>query len=512
MLTPDTVTFGVTGLATVLAVLLAFRSCQRRKVQLGDEPTLPRYITSRARYWVGIGLYCLLAGGLFLLLVWQWVPVQPLISLLMTSVADGDLAGFFARLEGRTVLPLIFGGIYLLLLRLESRFNPLLLLRDALYDLFAQPRQVQEVYQVLRNSRLADIDAGIKSDIVGRLWVPSIDDGDFDKASDTVEYRWAYSCVLFDKIRSYADDSSFQRFFTEPSLKWGDICLSFQASSERVASWRNGAPHYTKTVRLIADLDKLGGLLARLLACIVVFGSASEEELWRTVNRLGGRVRRARLKHTYKYFLTFTAAVVGGVLIGREVAVLFHNVIFPDQTLRHFSFDTFRWVLYAVAIYIVPILIVFAGRVAADRFISPAEQRYYGFYTLAIVAGFLVSTSVSALILGLSREPEAFTFFSAFADSMRWGILPALMAGFVAYQMDAQVSDEEPKSRMFLGALARFFVWAVIAVVIALYATDELGPVDAQLRFTIVVTTLFVAGALAAVARFKTVYLGTADG
>lgn len=508
MSTEDTTSFLVIAVATVLALYLGFRSCQRRSVQLGDAPTLPSYITSRTRYWVGISLYCLVTSGIFLLLIWQWVPIAPLVALVINSFETGDLAGFFAQLDGRTILPVIFGGIYLLLLRVEGRFNPLLLLRDAFYDLFAQPRQVQEVYQVLRNSRLADIDADIKNDIVSRLWVPSIDSGDFDKSSDTVEYRWAYSCVLFDKIRSYADDSSYQRFFTEPSLKWGDICLSFQASSERVASWRNGAPHYTKTIRLIEDLDKLGGLLARLLACIVVFGSASDEELWQTVNRFGGRVRRARLKHTYKYFLTFTAAVVAGVLVGREVAVLFQNIIFPEQTLRHFSFDTFRWVLYAVAIYIVPILLVFAGRVAADRFISPEEQRYYGFYTFMIVAGFLVSTSVSALILGLSRNPETFSFLKAFADSMRWGILPALVAGFVAYQMDSQVSDDEPKSRMLLHALGRFAVWGVIALIISLYATDELGPVDAQLRFTIVVTTVFVVASLAAVARFKTVYLG----
>lgn len=501
----EVVNLSIIAAATGLAFFLAYRSCQRRSVQLGDAPTLPSYITSRVRYWVGIGLYCALAAGIFLLLIWQWVPVGPLLELLGTSLLRGDLAEFFARLDGRTILPLILGGLYLLLLRVESRFNPLLLLRDAIYDLFAQPRQVQEVYQVLRNSRLADIDAEIKQDIVSRLWVPSIDGGDFDKSSDTVEYRWAYSCVLFDKIRSYADDSSFQRFFTEPSLKWGDICLSFQASSERVAAWRNAAPHYTKTVRLIDDLDKLGGLLARLLACIVVFGSGSDEELWRTVNRLGGRVRRARLKHTYKYFLTFTAAVIAGVLVGREIAVSAQNIIFPDETLRHFSFDTFRWVLYAVAIYIVPILLVFAGRTAADRFISPQEQRYYGFYTLVIVAGFLVSTSVSGLILGLSADPEGFKFTTAFADSMRWGILPALMAGFVAYQMDSQVADDEPKSNMVLAALGRFAVWALIALVIGLYATDELGPVNAGLRFAIVVTTVFVVGALAAVARFKTV-------
>ena len=94
---------------------------------------------------------------------------------------------------------------------------------------------------------------------------------------------------------------------------------------------------------------------------------------------------------------------------------------------------------------------------------------------------------------------------------MRWGILPALIAGFVAYQMDTPVSDDERKRVMAARAIGRFSIWATIALVITLYATDELLLVDSRLRFTIVVTTMFVVGALAAVARFKTVYANGDD-
>ena len=45
---------------------------------------------------------------------------------------------------------------------------------------------------------------------------------------------------------------------------------------------------------------------------------------------------------------------------------------------------------------------------------------------------------------------------------MRWGILPALMAGFVAYQMDTPVSDDEPKRKMAARAVGRFSVWAMV--------------------------------------------------
>jgi uncharacterized membrane protein YcfT len=58
---------------------------------------------------------------------------------------------------------------------------------------------------------------------------------------------------------------------------------------------------------------------------------------------------------------------------------------------------------------------------------------------------------------------------------------------------------------MVLLALARFAAWAVIALVIMLYATDGLQAQAATLRFNVVVTTVFVVGAIGAVTRFKTV-------
>jgi len=186
---------------------------------------------------------------------------------------------------------------------------------------------------------------------------------------------------------------------------------------------------------------------------------------------------------------------------------------FVDSTseLRHFNIETSRWIIYSLGIYLLPIMLVFAARLTSYRIIPDVNERFYGFYALMVVMGFLVSTSASALILGLSADAENFNFSESFSASMRWGILPAMLCGFIAYQMDSLVSDDEAKMEMLWRAVARFCVWALIGMVIMLYATDDLRTIDPELRFTVVMATTLLVGSLAAVTRFKTVQSYIAD-
>ncbi len=274
-----------------------------------------------------------------------------------------------------------------------------------------------------------------------------------------------------------------------------------------MANWKAAEPHYTKTLDLISKLDYLGRLLCRLLACLVVYGSGNDEEMWSSVARLGGDPNQARLKHTYKYLLIFTAAIALAVVLGREFSILLNNQ-FVDSTprLEYFEFATFRWMLYAISMYILPIVLVFVARVEAYRSGVHDDTRYWGFYTVMTVLCFVLSTAMSALVFGLAAaEGNEFSFAGSFLGSMRFGILPALMSGFVAYQMDNPAAEDEPKSRMYAMALLRLVIWAFVGLVVILYATDDLPLQQPGLRFTMVITTVFVTALLGAVARFKLV-------
>lgn len=490
-----------------LAFYLAFRSFQRRSLQLGDEPTLPQYFTRQSLYVIGIAVYSLLITGTYFLLSYFLLPIQPLISFSVDALSGGEFGKFFRGLDGAKLIPLMGVGVFLFLVYWESRFNPLLILRDTVYDAFAIPIKAVEVYNMLRTSRLSNIDKQLKSKIADRLLITSIDSGDFEKSTNTVEYKWAHNCVLFDQIQAYANLPSYSRFFSEPSLKWGDICISYNAMSEQVAIWKESEPHYTKTVKLIKSLDELTALLCRLLACLVIFGSSSDREIWETVRRLGGNTNQIRLKHTHKYLLIFAAVTAIGVIVGRESTILLHNLfIYPEIQLAHFDDATLRWIVYALAIYVFPVALVFVSRTYAFRSSHQESVRYYGFYLFMMILGFVVSTSASTLILEATAVGWGeFDFRSSFLENMRWGILPALLCGFVAYQMDTPQGVPRATGKIIRDEALRFLGWGLVAMIIMLYATDNLTIEDPNLRFVIVGTTVVVVGFLGMAARFKTV-------
>jgi len=499
------INFAVQFLGTGAALLLSYRSFQKRRIQLGAEPTLPQYFIRRSTYWIGIVSYCASIGVLYWLLTWQWLSLEPLVTLIVRSFRAGEWVNLLHGLGGSTLIPLIAAGLFLFFIAWESRFNPLLILRDSIHDAFAIPTKAVEVYNALITTRLSAVDDSLKAQIANRLLVSSFDPGDFEKSSATVEYKWAHNCVLFDQIQNYANQSSFRRLFNEPSLKWGEICISYNAMSEKVAVWKEAEPHYTKTVNLLKELDQLTGLLCRLLASLVVFGSASENDIWASVKQLGGKTHEARLKHTYKYVLLFTAATAVGVMLGREISVFLHNAfLFPDKPLAHFDYTTLRWVAYAVLIYVLPIALVFISRTFAFRHQQEPNDRYYGFYMAMMILGFIVSTTASTLVLELTYYKNNFKFLESFIQDMRWGILPALMCGFVAYRMDTPVNESEAPGKLIINAILRFLGWGSVAVIFMLYATDDLTAQEANLRFTLVGTAFFVVGLLGASACFKT--------
>lgn len=501
------INFMVQMLGIGAAFFLAYRSFQKRRIQLGDEPTLPQYFIRRSTYWIGIASYCSFMGTLYWLLTWRWLSLEPLVALVIKNLRSGELVDLLHGLDENTIMPLIVAGLFLFFVAWESEFNPLLILRDCIHDAFAMPTKAVEVYNALVASRLSAVDDSLKAQIANRLLVPSIDPGDFEKSSATVEYKWAHNCLLFDQIQDYANQESFRRFFNEPSLKWGAICISYNAMSEKIVVWKAAEPHYTKTVNLIKELDHLTGLLCRLLASLVVFGSVSENEIWATVKNLGGNVQEIRLKHTYKYLLIFTAATAIGVMLGREVSVSLHNAfLFPDKPLAHFDYTTLRWVAYAILIYVLPIMVVFILRAFAYRRQREQSDLNYGFYMAMMIIGFIISTAASTLILELTfYRRDYLNFLESFVQHMRWGILPALMCGFVAYRMDTPVSESEALGKLIMAAALRFFGWGLVAVIIMLYATDDLTIEETDLRFTLVGTGFFVLGFLGASARFKTV-------
>src|SRR5664280_321850 len=133
------INLAVQFLGSGAAFFLAYRSFQKRRIQLGDEPTLPQYFVRRSTYWIGIASYCTFIAALYWLLTWRWLPLEPLVTLIAKYFRPGELTNLLNGLNGSTIMPLIAAGLFLFFIAWESKFNPLLIFRDSIHDAFAIP-------------------------------------------------------------------------------------------------------------------------------------------------------------------------------------------------------------------------------------------------------------------------------------------------------------------------------------------------------------------------------------
>ena len=51
------INFVVQFLGTGVVFLLTYRSFQKRRIKLGEEPTLPQYFSRKSTYWIGMVSY-----------------------------------------------------------------------------------------------------------------------------------------------------------------------------------------------------------------------------------------------------------------------------------------------------------------------------------------------------------------------------------------------------------------------------------------------------------------------
>lgn len=109
------INFAVQFLGTGAAFFLAYRSFQKRRIQLGDEPTLPQYFIRRSTYWTGIASYCAFMAILYWLLTWRWLPLEPLVTLIVKNLRSRELVNLMNGLDGDTIIPLLPPGCFFFL-------------------------------------------------------------------------------------------------------------------------------------------------------------------------------------------------------------------------------------------------------------------------------------------------------------------------------------------------------------------------------------------------------------
>jgi hypothetical protein len=498
-------------LGIVLSFVLAARSFQLRRVQFAGQPALPRYLTRPNLYVVGLVAYSALAGIFYLALILYWGPLSETFGPIF---GDDNWIGQLLQKHGsgapnQDLIPWLAAAVMLYLVRWESKYNPLLIMREFIFDAVSIPQRAVDVYQALRTADFRTLGDTEITEVLAAPTVTAVAAGDFKLNRNTVEYKWAHISYLFFRALDFAERQSYESLFGDDMLRWESIRADYTVESGRVAAWKSAvpAPHYTETLELIGTLDDLTQRLYRLLACVAVFGNGDAQATQSFVRDVTRALPAAvAVKDLTPYLLLFIASILVTILVGREVSVaLYHGLIGPADDIVQFDAAKMSWwSSVSILLYMLPVALMFAFRCRFKRRFPFDVSRYWNLYIAFAALAFAIAALTLPTISGLARfDLGSLAYWSGVQREIPWCILPGLLCGYVAYQMDTPVRPRETRREILQAGLARFGVSVTVGVLVLGWAVLFTG-VSASQGFVIVVTGALLVGVLGAMSRFRT--------
>ena len=494
----------------LLSSYLGYKSFNKQLTTVADTPTYPRYLTNQRLFTTGIIGYALMAGLLFIFVIAYWMPLRPLISIALKSIGVVDSKTIVDITAENALAPIIAVALVIYLLRWDSAYNPLRIIRRAFYDFVAIPRKAYEVHTELRNSDLIGKFEDKKGDIIQTLDVAeSLDSGDFDKNKNTIEYRWANICILCFEITSYANEKSYRSFFGDRSLNWGEIREQHSKLSQTVAAWKLNTPEYAESMDLLKKLENLEGQMYWLLTFLHFYGSNSDDALRKKISMYGSKSEENKLVKPCQKIVFIGLGVGGATLIGHELGVFICQAL--DYTVDGalpplFGLEALVWLAYAMAGIWLPTAIVIAVRCKMFRVMPVGKEEHWAFYLLTFISVFLFSVLAFIVVHRIFHffdgHAPAVDFISDIKTFSRWGIFPALIASFCAYCIDHNCKlIKEKISRISLFKCFKTAVtFSVAASIIGIFATAGFEIAN---RIIIVTTLFFLLAAVPLLLSFK---------
>ena len=482
----------------LMSFLVGYQSINKRWLTIGNMPTYPRYLTSQRLYHVGVIGYALVSGLFFIAVTVYWVPLQPLLSLVLGQMNLGTDA--INRITAEEALaPILAVALVIYLIRWNSPYNPLLIVQNAAYDFAAIPRKAYEVHSTIQNSQFFEKYQNRAEEIIAELNVEnSLDKGDFEKNQKSLEFRWANVCMLYFEVDNFAKDSSYRRFFAEKSLNWPQIQSEHVHLSEEVARWKKAEPDYINSIQLIQQLEKIQDQLFWFLTFLHIFGSNSEEALWEKIDQYSTKTSETRLLSPSKEIAAVGIGIAFATLGGHELGILFCKCFLSNsaEIPQFFSFEALKWLPFAMCAVWGPVAINTLIRCKLVRTFPPGEREYWGMYIAMFLLTFILSLCAFVMVDFVmmyfrDTQMEVYLLKDRFKVFARWSIFPALIGSYCLYCIDRHRLLEKNKSikLKLTGSIQRALLFGIAGSFLGLFATATFS--SSALRIT-VITTLFL--------------------
>jgi hypothetical protein len=498
----------------------AYEAFNGPPIRLDDGPTLPRYMTQPNQYRLGavafVGM-CLLVYALIAYFHKEFMPLVAIVApelyaTIQKSMTDGSLS--------YPLVVVFSAAIFVMALKLEKDWNPLLVLRRVVHGWVSIPQLANALMVMARDELVVPADA--RTMVANDSDTPYVTVGDFEKDRRSLDRRWAELCYIRLWLERFRAQGSHFTFFNEPSFAWEQLQGDYDKARDRIAPLKRGEVTDANIFADVAGMvDTLRRKYCRLAACFLVFKNQTQKNALSDARQFGVTITLDLARaNPLRYIAIYLVAIMIAIYVGVSLSAMSWDLLHGNASAA-FSQDpdlVTRWICFALASYGMPILVILLLRYLGWT-IDPSQPNSY---LISYTTVFLVALGVSAACLALAIEIRAsgnavaMSYTGLVFTRIKWSISPAIVAVYIAYHMDRQIDPMMPNfeacehlqllqrlmSCVFFGLLVTAF-----SALPALEITSVHGspwPLD-KLRLVVVGTTFIIGLIMALVGEFALV-------
>ncbi|MDB5408880.1 MAG: hypothetical protein JWL84_3792 [Rhodospirillales bacterium] len=422
--------------------------------------------------------------------------------------------------DGSLTYPLVVvfaAAIFVVSLKIESDWNPLLVLRRVVHGWVSIP-QLANAFMVMAKDELITPEEARKA-VVGDPDAPYVTIGDFDKDRRSLDRRWAELCYIRLWLEHNRAQGSHLTFFNEACFAWQQLQADYDNVRDRIAPLKRGEVTDTNIFAdVVEKVDALRRQYCRLAACFLVFKNETRKNAIEDARQFGLMIRLELARaNPLRYVGIFLVAIMIAIYFGVSLSAMSWDLLHNDPAAA-FGQDPdliTRWIGFALGDYGMPILAVLLLRYLGWTVDASQPDSYL----ISYASIFLVALCVSAFCLALSimlagTSPTAARPFPQIVFAcFKWSISPAIVAIYVAYHIDRQIDPLLPDIGSYKNwgmpqrLMSCLFFGMLVTVFSALPALSippnqsSIWPVN-KLRLVVVGTTFVIGVIMALVGEF----------
>ena len=235
LLLENVLLYALFGFGLIVTGYWSYQAFTRRQFELEETPTLPQYMARKPLFLYGMAVFIVLSLCIYGLIVFFFEDLFPLLQHIHKPTYDFIIE---AKQAGSLTLPLIIvvaAAIFVALLKIENRFNLVLIVRNIVHSWAAIPRKTAELVSSAREA--LDVPVEERKAVASDADTPFVSLGDFKKNRDTLERKWAESSYMKRWLSHQEASGLHASFFREPTLLWDDVRSSFDRAAQEVGGW-----------------------------------------------------------------------------------------------------------------------------------------------------------------------------------------------------------------------------------------------------------------------------------